>query len=488
MEVVPDLITVEGRVLPSPRIVYANSTKATVTDGSWNMSGGIKFFGAVSIGPWSYMLITDHFLREEQYEEKLSTAMTKLWQQTTACGMVAANRPNFAGRVDLNGPEDFDAGSKIEDVLKKAIGLNQKLMIVILTTTSTSTYNQVKRAGDVKLGVHTCCMQWSNIVNDRGTGQLFTNIAHKINLKLGGINHTLDRNKLGILSEDKTMVVGIDVTHPSPGSASNAPSVASMVASIDANIAQWPADIRIQTARQEMVGDLEGMLKARLELWKTLGNHQSFPENLLIYRDGVSEDQYKTVLDEELPQFIRACRELYPAPDTKRQLPRITIIIVGKRHHTRFFASAENEADKKSNPRNGTVVDRGMTESQNWDFFLQSHSAVVGTPRSAHYYVIMDQIFSKRRVPPHLTTVADVVEELTHNMSHLYGRATKAVSICPPAYYADLVCDRARRYLSALFDDERISAQSLSSGGGCEAARTEDVAVHPNLKNTMFYM
>lgn len=123
-----------------------------------------------------------------------------------------------------------------------------------------------------------------------------------------------------------------------------------MVASIDKRLAQWPADIRIQEAHQEMVSDLEGMLKTRLGLWKTLGNHQSFPENLLIYRDGVSEDQYKTVLDEELPQFIRACRGLYPAPVTKRQVPCITIIIFDKRHHTRFFASAENEADKSPIP------------------------------------------------------------------------------------------------------------------------------------------
>lgn len=71
-------------------------------------------------------------------------------------------------------------------------------------------------------------------------------------------------------------------------------------------------------------------------------------------------------------------------------------------------------------------------------------------------------------------------------MSHLYGRATKAVSICPPAYYAYLVCDRARKHLSALFDDERIPAQSLSSGGGCQNARIEDVAAHSDLKNTVF--
>jgi hypothetical protein len=41
---------------------------------------------------------------------------------------------------------------------------------------------------------------------------------------------------LGIIDQNKTMVVGIDVTHPSPGSASNAPSVSAMVASVDKNI------------------------------------------------------------------------------------------------------------------------------------------------------------------------------------------------------------------------------------------------------------
>ena len=48
--------------------------------------------------------------------------------------------------------------------------------------------------------------------------------------------------------------------------------------------------------------------------------------------------------------------------------------------------------------------------------------------------------------------MADVLEDLTHNMCCLFGRATKAVSVCRPAYYADLVCERARRYLSGVFE------------------------------------
>ena len=39
------------------------------------------------------------------------------------------------------------------------------------------------------------------------------------------------------------------------------------------------------------------------------------------------------------------------------------------------------------------------------------------------------------------------VEKITHNLSYLYQRATKAVSYCTPAYYADLLCARGRAWL-----------------------------------------
>lgn len=35
-------------------------------------------------------------------------------------------------------------------------------------------------------------------------------------------------------------------------------------------------------------------------------------------------------------------------------------------------------------------------------------------------------------------------------MSYLFARATKAVSYVPPAYYADILCDRGFCYLQAL--------------------------------------
>ena len=95
-------------------------------------------------------------------------------------------------------------------------------------------------------------------------------------------------------------------------------------------------------------------------------------------------------------------------------------------------------------------------------------------------------------------------------MCYLFGRATKSVSIFPPAYYADIVCERARCYLGGTFDIQ-CPGQVLPVGADryylpcstcpdpyrgnpapSEAAeggqRTEDVLIHPNLRNTMFYI
>ena len=98
--------------------------------------------------------------------------------------------------------------------------------------------------------------------------QYFANAALKFNLEEGGVNHILEPSKPGIISEGKTMVIGIDVTHLSPGSKRNAPSIAGMVASINKFMGQWPADLRIQQGRIEMVSDLKDMLKSRRFIWK----------------------------------------------------------------------------------------------------------------------------------------------------------------------------------------------------------------------------
>lgn len=278
------------------------------------------------------------------------------------------------------------------------------------------------------------------------------------------------------------------------------------------------------------VSDLAAMLKSRLHLWRTKGRHMSFPENILVYRDGVSEGQYQLVLENELPLLQKACAETYPADQTKAGLPRITVVVVGKRHHTRFYPTSEDGADRGSNCLPGTVVDRGVTEARNWDFFLQAHAAIKGTARPAHYFVVHDEIFRSRAKGGHAAqqqkrggapalklplaggsggggasisgNVEDTLEQVTQSLCYVFGRATRAVSICTPAYYADIVCERARRYLREAFDPSGLSdlasvtSGSGSSGGGSKEEEEQKrnqmwqskININAKLKDTMFYI
>jgi len=315
----------------------------------------------------------------------------------------------------------------------------------------------------------------------------------KFNLKAGGINHTLDSSKLGIVGQGKTMLVGLDVTHPSPGSSEGAPSGVGIVASTDGTLGQWPAAFAFQEGRKEMVTALETMFLSRLRIWEK--HNKELPENIIIYRDGVSEGQYQQILDQELPLIRSACQQAYPPGKTKSGFPKLSIIVCGKRHHTRFYPTQEAEADRSSNCGPGTVVDRGVVEVRTWDFFLQPHACLQGTARPGHYYVVLDEVLRGRPVRPPLDNTADALEELTHNLCHLFGRATKAVSLCPPAYYADLLCTRLRCYLPQEFDPaDSFATGSVSSSmtssmtSGARRQTVADVKIAENLKDSMFYI
>jgi len=465
--------------------------------GSWNMAAESKFNRAgTALATWSYVVIK--FRSEPGLDLAAVDASVQHLGTMLAKVGVQASAPRNPRYIEMDSPDD----RKLEDVIQLAASNNLQLLFIVLPESNTPLYDMIKTCGDVKYGVHTICAVGRKLIAQKGQEQYLCNVALKFNLKLGGNNQMLDNSRLGIINEDATMIVGIDVTHPSPGSSSVAPSVAGMVASIDKHLGQWPAILRIQPeARQEMVADLAMMLKTRLDLWKTKGRHPSLPANILVYRDGVSEGQYEQVLEKEVPLLRKACEGIYPPSDQKKGLPRFTVVVVGKRHHTRFYPTREADADRSANPRPGTVVDRGVTEARSWDFFLQSHAALQGTARPAHYFVVLDEIFRHRRQPQQqqqggpappgqAAPVADTLEEVTQSLCYMFGRATKSVSICTPAYYADIVCERARRYLSRVFDPHDSSATPSVAGSATGSAQRQDqeVEIHARLKDSMFYI
>ena len=410
------LVQVNGRVLKTPTVFYSKQSQepdCVPAFGAWNLKGKKVEQGA-TIESWAVC----NFAKVR--DDEIDAFVRELCITCTDTGVpFKAQRPpvvHAQSDIVRSVESAFEAA-------KNTFGRPAHFVLVILPSTDSYLYGEVKRTSDTMVGLPTQCMQVKHL--RRPNKQYCANLALKINVKCGGVNASLGK-QLGFIVERPTMVLGADVTHPGIGEKEK-PSIAAVVASMDIKLSRYAANVRVQDSRQEIIVDIREMVKEHIESFCKINNIR--PQRILFYRDGVSEGQFAQVLEFELAQIKAGCKELDPAYQ-----PTITMILVQKRHHTRFIPVESRDADRSGNIPAGTVVDTGICHPTQFDFFLCSHAGIQGTSRAAHYHVVYDD---------HRFT-ADAIQTLSYNMCFTFARCTRSVSIVTPAYYAHLVAFRAR--------------------------------------------
>ncbi|TYH02080.1 hypothetical protein ES288_A09G109700v1 [Gossypium darwinii] len=221
-------------------------------------------------------------------------------------------------------------------------------------------------------------------------------------------------------------------------------------------VTKYHGIVSAQTHRVEIIQDLykqtkdpqkglvEGGMVRELLLAFFKSTRQK-PSRIILYRAGVSEGQFSQVLLYEMDAIRKACCSLQEG-----YMPRVTFVVVQKRHHTRLFPTDRNKTDRSGNILPGTVVDTSICHPTEFDFYLNSHAGIQGTSKPTRYHVLIDEN----------GFTADILQVLTNSLCYTYARCTKSVSIVPPAYYAHLAARRARYYIGDEMSD------SGSTGGG----------------------
>jgi eukaryotic translation initiation factor 2C len=111
------------------------------------------------------------------------------------------------------------------------------------------------------------------------------------------------------------MVIGVDVSHASPGS--QQPSMAAVTMSMDRDAARYAAAVQTNGNRVEMLTtmNIRSMMTDLFSYWvRTVGAGRG-PTNVYYFRDGVSEGQYMHVLTQEVSDMKNLFKELYPQGD-----------------------------------------------------------------------------------------------------------------------------------------------------------------------------
>ncbi|XP_004508550.1 protein argonaute PNH1-like [Cicer arietinum] len=474
------LASVEARVLPAPWLKYNDTgrdKKYLPRVGQWNMMNK-KVINGSKVSYWACI----NFSRSVQ-EHTARSFCQQLVQSCQISGMEFSQEPVipiYSARPDLVKKALKYVHSS---ALKKLGGKELELLIAILPDNNGSLYGDLKKICETDLGlISQCCLTKYVFKINR---QYLSNVALKINVKMGGRNTVLLDAlswRIPLVSDVPTIIFGADVTHPDPCE-HTCPSIAAVVASQDwPEVTKYAGLVCAQPHREELIQDLfkcwndphcgiinGGMIRELLlSFQKATGKK---PLRIIFYRDGVSEGQFYQVLLHELDAIRKACASLEPSYQ-----PPVTFVVVQKRHHTRLFSNNHDDrssTDKSGNILPGTVVDSKICHPTEFDFYLCSHAGVQGTSRPVHYNVLWDENnFS-----------ADEIQSLTNNLCYTYARCTRSVSVVPPVYYAHLAAYRARFYMEPNVHE---TAKSQTTRSKNESVRPLP-ALKEKIKNVMFY-
>ncbi|KAK2439745.1 protein argonaute [Trifolium repens] len=455
----PFFTQVEGRVLQAPTLVVGRGNNICPQNGRWNFNDK-KLVEPVKIERWAIVNFssrcnTNHLLNLIKKNSELKGMdLNPPFDIFEEDGRHRSGSASF--RVD-----------KMFDILKVKLPgpphpTAQLLLCILPFGKNCEIYGPWKKRCLVDAGIPTQCIAPPAKIND----QYITNVLLKINAKLGGMNSFLlteSQHSIPLVSNVPTLIIGMDVSHGSPGQ-SDVPSIAAVVSSrYWPQISRYRAAVRTQSSKVEMITSLfkdDGIISELLIDFHATSRRK--PQQIIIFRDGVSESQFNQVLNIELDEIIKACKRF-----DESWSPKFTLIVAQKNHHTRFFKP--NAPQENVSP--GTVIDNSICHPKNNDFYLCAHAGKIGTTRPTHYHCLYDEIgFS-----------ADNLQELVHSLCYVYQRSTTAISIVAPIYYAHLAAAQIAQFIK--FDDTK----SLSSHNESTSAVPTLPPLHEQVTNTMFF-
>ncbi|CAK8577355.1 unnamed protein product [Lathyrus sativus] len=455
MEVIPSMTNVTGRVIQPPDLKLGDpngrggTMKLRVEKCHWNLVEKSMVDGK-TVEHWGILDFTSkgsrHKFNHYQFVTDLKAKYKKL--------AIDMKDPVLYEESEMRILGDYNSLSR----LLERINCKQRLQFLLCVMDRRDEgYKCLKWIAETKVGIVTqCCLSpnANKSIRNKGQDQYLTNLALKINAKIGGSNVEL-LNRIPHFEKDRhVMFIGADVNHPGSQD-KESPSIVAVVATVN-----WPAANRyaarvlVQEHRMENILNFGEVCIDLVTHYAKL--NKSRPEKIVIFRDGVGESQFHMVLTEEL-------KDLKTAFERINYSPSITLIVAQKRHQTRLFP-VDAKGVCTGNVFPGTVVDTDVVHPFEFDFYLCSHTGNLGTSKPTHYHVLWDEHkFS-----------SDDLQQLIYNLCFTFARCTKSVSLVPPVYYADLAAYRGRLYYEA-----RKSAK-----------RNDEVfaKLHPNTENIMFFV
>ncbi|KAI4463539.1 eukaryotic translation initiation factor 2c [Holotrichia oblita] len=383
-------IDLNARILTPEIIIFGNGVRHQ-TDSKTDWTGQLSrnsVLGPVDLYAWTIVYAEKDSRVAHEFAENMTRLGKSLGMEIKKPRMHALSNDKTNSYVNA-------CSTIISDSLQ--------IVVFIFPTIRQDLYSAVKKIVCVHSPIPSQCIISKTLNNQKRIRAVTLKIALQIVCKLGGALWTLQ------IPCKSWMVIGIDVYHSATGGKQ---SVCAFVANLNDTYSRWISMVTLQD--REISNYLKICFVKALEKYRE--KYGSFPDKVIVFRDGVGEGQLSHCKDLEVPQFEETLRQF--ELDTK-----LCFVVVQKRINTRIFAHGQQGP---VNPVPGTIVDDTITRRHLFDFYLIPQSVGQGTVTPTHYIVVTNTAGIK---PDHL-------QKLAYKLCHLYYNWSGTIRVPAPCQYA----------------------------------------------------
>ncbi|KAI6242719.1 hypothetical protein M3Y99_00177800 [Aphelenchoides fujianensis] len=321
-------------------------------------------------------------------------------------------------------------------------------IVMVITSLDDTKIHGFLKSYEQEMGMLTQNQTWQKLRKTSAFGGpqnklMFENIVHKMNMKLGGLNYTLQASSHQAMPTD--LIVGIAVNRAAGGrgeAGEGAPSVIGYAANDGGDPTAFTGDYVYQPAsRGADLGWLEKAVSDICERRLQRSDNQP-PERVIIFRNGVSEGDYSQVLRYEIPVIRKMLRDHFGRDN------QLTYVVCTRLHNARFWLKEATRQQKNSeaNVPAGTVIDTQVVHPTVPEFFISTCRSQMGTAKIPRYAVLHNS----------LGLSMEIIQQLTMNLAFAHQIVGMPTSTPSPIYIAEEYAKRGRNLLNARSKERSI--------------------------------
>lgn len=222
---ITNMVNLIGRILEVPYVGYRSHPIGvhSLQKGKWDLRQ--KLLAVTPAKPVTYCVLelirpTGRFISDWEPRKSFKNNFA---QALSACGLQSncfqhpTNESWHSVRLGLrehqkNPGSEHDDFRKIKGKLQELKERGVSIVLVLLPDKDATTYANLKRAGDIDVGIQTMCTV-SGKYGPKRKDDFYANLVMKFNLKAteGTVNHMLDRKNRGPILDETTCILGMDV-------------------------------------------------------------------------------------------------------------------------------------------------------------------------------------------------------------------------------------------------------------------------------------